>query len=64
MYVSRHAGCKLEPPPAAGNSRDALQLGRQGYFCHDRASKPGRPCSTAPLGVHDTWAKVNAGIAA
>src|SRR4029453_1465162 len=36
------AGCMMEPAVAADNSGDAVQLERQGYFCRDPDSVPGR----------------------
>jgi glutaminyl-tRNA synthetase len=51
-------GCKLEPALAAGNSAEAVQFERQGYFCRDRDSQPGRPVFNRTVGLRDTWAKV------
>jgi glutaminyl-tRNA synthetase len=51
-------GCKLEPALAAGNSAEAVQFERQGYFCRDRDSAPGRPVFNRTVGLRDTWAKV------
>ena len=51
-------GCKLEPALAAGNSPEPVQFERQGYFCRDRDSKPGRPVFNRTVGLRDTWAKV------
>jgi glutaminyl-tRNA synthetase len=51
--------CKLEPALAAGNSPDAVQFERQGYFCRDRDSKPGQPVFNRTVGLRDTWAKVS-----
>jgi glutaminyl-tRNA synthetase len=52
-------GCKLEPALAAGNSAEAVQFERLGYFCRDRDSKPGRPVFNRTVGLRDTWAKVS-----
>jgi glutaminyl-tRNA synthetase len=52
-------GCKLEPALAAGNSAEAVQFERQGYFCRDRDSKPGRLVFNRTVGLRDTWAKVS-----
>ena len=52
-------GCKLEPALAAGNSPEAVQFERQGYFCRDRDSTPGRPVFNRTVGLRDTWAKVS-----
>ena len=51
-------GCKLEPALAAGNSPEPVQFERQGYFCRDRDSAPGRPVFNRTVGLRDTWAKV------
>jgi glutaminyl-tRNA synthetase len=52
-------GCKLEPTLASGNALDPVQFERQGYFCRDRDSKPGRPVFNRTVGLRDTWAKVS-----
>jgi glutaminyl-tRNA synthetase len=52
-------GCKVEPALAAGNSAEAVQFERQGYFCRDKDSKPGRPVFNRTVGLRDTWAKVS-----
>jgi len=54
-------GCKLEPALTAGNAQDAVQFERQGYFCRDADSAPGRPVFNRTVGLRDTWAKVAAG---
>jgi glutaminyl-tRNA synthetase len=53
-------GCKLEPAAAGDNSPEAIQFERQGYFCRDRDSTPGRPVFNRTVGLRDTWAKVSA----
>jgi len=53
-------GCLMEPALAATNSEDAVQFERQGYFCRDVDSKPGRPVFNRTVGLRDTWAKVQA----
>ena len=52
-------GCKLEPALVAGNSPEPVQFERQGYFCRDRDSAPGRPVFNRTVGLRDTWAKVS-----
>ncbi len=52
-------GCKLEPAASAGNSADAVQFERQGYFCRDRDSAPGKAVFNRTVGLRDTWAKVS-----
>ena len=56
------SGCKLEPALAAGNAVDAVQFERQGYFCRDKDSAPGKPVFNRTVGLRDTWAKVSAGL--
>jgi glutaminyl-tRNA synthetase len=51
-------GCMLEPALVAGNSADAVQFERQGYFCRDRDFTPGKPVFNRTVGLRDTWAKV------
>ena len=46
---------------AGDDSDDAVQFERQGYFCRDRDSKPGRPVFNRTVGLRDTWAKVSGG---
>ena len=52
---------RLEPALAASNALDAVQFERQGYFCRDTDSLPGRPVFNRTVGLRDTWAKVSAG---
>ena len=52
---------RLEPALAASNALDAVQFERQGYFCRDADSMPGRPVFNRTVGLRDTWAKVSAG---
>jgi glutaminyl-tRNA synthetase len=51
-------GCKLEPALVAGNAPEPVQFERQGYFCRDRDSAPGRPVFNRTVGLRDTWAKM------
>jgi glutaminyl-tRNA synthetase len=51
----------VEPALAASNAEDAVQFERQGYFCRDKDSRPGRPVFNRTVGLRDTWAKVSAG---
>ena len=41
-----------------GNAGEPVQFERQGYFCRDRDSTPGRPVFNRTVGLRDTWAKV------
>ena len=55
------ADARVEPALAGDNSDDAVQFERQGYFCRDRDSKPGRLVFNRTVGLRDTWAKVSGG---
>jgi glutaminyl-tRNA synthetase len=55
------AGAMLEPALAGDNAEAAVQFERQGYFCRDRDSKPGKLVFNRTVGLRDTWAKVSAG---
>jgi glutaminyl-tRNA synthetase len=50
---------KLEPALAADNAADAMQFERQGYFCRDKDSAPGKLVFNRTVGLRDTWAKVS-----
>jgi len=52
---------RVEPALAGDNSDDAVQFERQGYFCRDRDSRPGRLVFNRTVGLRDTWAKVSGG---
>jgi glutaminyl-tRNA synthetase len=54
------ADCRLEPALAAANSEEPVQFERQGYFCRDPDSVPGRLVFNRTVGLRDTWAKVSA----
>jgi glutaminyl-tRNA synthetase len=54
-------GCKLEPAAAGANSAAAMQFERQGYFCRDPDSAPGRVVFNRAVGLRDSWAKVQGG---
>jgi glutaminyl-tRNA synthetase len=51
------SGAMLEPALAAGNSAEAVQFERQGYFCRDRDSGLGRLVFNRTIGLRDSWAK-------
>jgi glutaminyl-tRNA synthetase len=55
------SGAMVEPVLAADNSPEPVQFERQGYFCRDADSKPGKPVFNRTVGLRDTWAKVSAG---
>jgi glutaminyl-tRNA synthetase len=55
------SGAMLEPALAGDNAEAAVQFERQGYFCRDRDSKPGKLVFNRTVGLRDTWAKVQGG---
>jgi glutaminyl-tRNA synthetase len=55
------ADAKVEAALAGDNAEDAVQFERQGYFCRDRDSKPGKLVFNRTVGLRDKWAKVSAG---
>jgi glutaminyl-tRNA synthetase len=55
------SGCWIEPALAAANSEEPVQFERQGYFCRDPDSAPGRLVFNRTVGLRDTWAKVSGG---
>ncbi len=55
------ADARLEPALAQGNSGEPVQFERQGYFCIDAESQPGRPVFNRTVGLRDSYAKVQAG---
>jgi len=57
LEVLNHS--RVEPALAAGNTVEAVQFERQGYFCRDQDSAPGRPVFNRTVGLRDTWAKVS-----
>jgi glutaminyl-tRNA synthetase len=54
-------GALVEPALARDNSEDAVQFERQGYFCRDPDSRPGRLVFNRTVGLRDSWAKAQAG---
>jgi glutaminyl-tRNA synthetase len=57
------SGALLEPALAADNSEAAIQFERQGYFCRDPDSAPGRLVFNRTIGLRDSWAKTQASTA-
>lgn len=49
----------VEPALASSNETDTMQFERQGYFCRDPDSTPGRLVFNRTVGLRDTWAKVS-----
>jgi glutaminyl-tRNA synthetase len=52
------ADARIEPALASDNSAEPVQFERQGYFCRDKGSTPGRLVFNRTVGLRDTWAKV------
>src|ERR1700727_2252278 len=53
--------CLVEPALAAAAVGEPVQFERQGYFCADPDTAPGRLVFNRTVGLRDTWAKVQAG---
>jgi glutaminyl-tRNA synthetase len=54
-------GCLVEPGLADASVGEPVQFERQGYFCPDPDTAPGRLVFNRTVGLRDTWAKVQAG---
>jgi glutaminyl-tRNA synthetase len=54
-------GARVERALAASNAQEAVQFERQGYFCRDPDSLPGRAVFNRTVALRDTWAKLAAG---
>jgi glutaminyl-tRNA synthetase len=48
---------RLEPALTQSKAEQAIQFERQGYFCRDDASTPGRPVFNRTVGLRDSYAK-------
>ncbi len=48
---------RLEPALADAKPEQPVQFERQGYFCVDRDSTPGKPVFIRTIGLRDTFAK-------
>ncbi|MGE4219546.1 MAG: glutamine--tRNA ligase/YqeY domain fusion protein [Alphaproteobacteria bacterium] len=53
-------GARLEPALAEAAPGIAVQFERQGYFCADPDSAPGRLVFNRTVGLRDSWAKIAA----
>jgi glutaminyl-tRNA synthetase len=51
----------VEPALARDNVEEAVQFERQGYFCRDPDSRPGRLVFNRTVGLRDSWAKAQSG---
>jgi glutaminyl-tRNA synthetase len=52
--------CRLEPALADASPGEPIQFERQGYFCLDPDSRPGRAVFNRTVALRDTWAKIQA----
>jgi len=50
-------GARIEPALADAKLEVPMQFERNGYFCLDPDSKPGKPVFNRTIGLRDTWAK-------
>jgi glutaminyl-tRNA synthetase len=51
-------GCKVEPSLANAAVGQNFQFERQGYFCIDPDSQPGKPVFNLTVELRDTWTKI------
>jgi len=51
-------GCFLEPSLAQAQPGEKFQFERNGYFCADLDSTPGKPVFNRTVTIKDTWAKI------
>jgi glutaminyl-tRNA synthetase len=54
------SGARIEPALAESNNPEPVQFERNGYFCPDRDSAPGKLVFNRTIGLRDTWAKERA----
>ena len=54
-------GCRVEAALADAKIGEPVQFERQGYFCLDPDSAPGRLVFNRTIGLRDSWAKAQAG---
>jgi glutaminyl-tRNA synthetase len=57
LEVLSHA--KIEPSLASAVPGTRFQFERQGYFCVDPDSTPGRPVFNRTVTLKDTWARIS-----
>jgi glutaminyl-tRNA synthetase len=50
--------CKIEPALSGAPPGSRYQFERQGYFCVDPDTEPGRPVFNRTVTLRDTWAKI------
>jgi glutaminyl-tRNA synthetase len=56
--LDRIGGAKVEPSLASAAVGARFQFERQGYFCVDPDSTPGKPVFNRTVTLKDTWAKI------
>jgi glutaminyl-tRNA synthetase len=56
--LQRLTGCRLEPALKGAAVADRYQFERNGYFCVDPDSSPGRLVFNRTVSLRDSWAKV------
>jgi glutaminyl-tRNA synthetase len=54
------SSARLEPALGDAKLGEPVQFERQGYFCLDRDTQPGKPVFSRTIGLRDTWAKDSA----
>ena len=54
-------GAVVEPALGGDNSEAPVQFERQGYFCRDPDSAPGRLVFNRTIGLRDSWTRAQAG---
>jgi len=56
--LERLTGCKVEPSLSGARTGSRYQFERQGYFCVDPDSAPGRLVFNRTVALRDSWAKI------
>lgn len=56
--LERLTGCLVEPSLAAAAPKEHYQFERNGYFCVDPDSSPGKLVFNRTVSLRDTWAKI------
>jgi glutaminyl-tRNA synthetase len=56
--LDRVTGAKVEPSLAVARPGARYQFERQGYFCVDPDSEPGRPVFNRTVTLKDSWARI------
>ena len=51
------SGCRLEASLGEAHHGDRFQFLRQGYFCMDPDSTPGKPVFSRTVALRDSWAR-------